>query len=115
MDSRRFQRTVVDREVECEIDGIRDFVYVYNISVSGCMIEITNSPAEIGSLVTLHLAGLSEVRGRIVWHIGHNAGLQFDSLIPESFVHYLGFDPGPLTFAEVQPRDRYGCVLLATH
>lgn len=113
MDNRRYQRTVVDQEVECQIDGVRDFVFLYNLSVSGGMIEISNPAAGIGSIITLNLAGLTDIEGRIVWKIDRNAGIEFMHVIPEAVVQYLGFEPGPLSFAEIVPRDRYGSPLSA--
>lgn len=108
MDARRFQRTVVDRDVECMIDGLRDFVFLYNLSVSGCMIEVSNPAAAIGSLIKLDLAGLTDIQGHIVWKVDRNAGIEFTRTIPEQVVQYLGFDPGPLSFGEIVPRDRFG-------
>jgi hypothetical protein len=111
MDNRRFQRTVVDREVECEIESERDFVFLYNLSVNGCMIETFNAAAQAGSLIKLNLAGLEDIKGVVIWRIGCNAGIEFDRVIPQSVVEYLGFDPSLLTFHESQPRDRYGSPL----
>lgn len=108
---RRYERIVIEKEVECEIEGVRDYVFLYNLSVGGCMIEVDSPTAHIGSTVSIDLAGIAEVEGRIVWRKERNAGVEFNGTIPDSIVQYLGFEISLMPFTEMRPRDRYGNLL----
>lgn len=46
MDGRAYKRVAVDRDVECWINGNVGWVYIYDLSSGGCMVEAPNITAD---------------------------------------------------------------------
>lgn len=113
MDDRRYDRFVVDKEIECFLGERRDFVLLYDLSVGGCMLEAPNIGGRGGDTVVLKLTDFIDISGRIVWEKDGVAGVRFDHKLGEATVRYLGFTPSTLTFEQLEPRDRWGRLLPA--
>jgi len=63
----------------------RDFnpelpVHLLNISRNGCRLE-TPQMLPIGDIVTLDIPGVGAIEGRVVWHLGFKAGVEFNDHI----------------------------------
>jgi len=111
MDARSWNRHLVEKEVKCRIDGERDFVFLYNLSAGGCMVERSVRPLLTGDGVELDLCDFATAQGVVVWSVENSAGVRFDTPIHEAVVRHLGFNPPSLSFEEQEPRDRFGRVL----
>ena len=108
MDDRAHQRLIVEKEIECRIDGRREYAFLYDLSVGGCMIETAIGSVNKGDHVQLVLDNLDDVRGQVVWQYGGCAGIRFEQHLHDAVVKFLGFTPTVLTFEELTPRDRFG-------
>ncbi|MCB2058960.1 MAG: PilZ domain-containing protein [Novosphingobium sp.] len=111
MDSRADRRFVVDKDIECQIDGRVERAFLYDLSISGCMIEISKGQFEVGNALVLKLTHFIEAYGQVVWQIGENAGVRFEEQLPDVLVEKLGFQPITTPFEDILPRDRFGRLL----
>ena len=108
---RSYNRFIVDEEVECEIDGSRDFIMLYNLSCGGCMIESSNPALIFGSKINIDLRGMAQMRGRVVWRVEKCAGIKFENVLHQKVVEFLGFSASTEDFDAHDPRDRFGIPL----
>ena len=111
MDGRAHKRVVVDREIECHIDDRMELVFLYDLSISGCMIEISQGQLHIGDCVQVKLTHFIKAHGEVVWQIEQNAGVRFREPLPELLVERMGFQPTTTRFEDIAPRDRFGRLL----
>lgn len=111
MDGRADRRFIVDKDIECLIEGRQEWVFLYNLSAGGCMIEISRGQLRIGECMLLKLTHFIEAHGRVVWQFGGNAGIRFEERLPEMLVEKLGFQPTTTPFEDISPRDRFGRLL----
>lgn len=111
MDARSWNRHLVEKEVGCVIGGVRDVVFLYNLSSGGCMIELGDPRAELGESVAIELGTIETARGRIVWRAAGCAGVRFDVPVHDALVRHIGFNPPTIPFEEQLPRDRFGRAL----
>jgi c-di-GMP-binding flagellar brake protein YcgR len=111
MDYRRYGRVVVDKEVECRIDGERTFAFLYDLSQGGCMIELPRGLLKSGQQMHLRLGDMIDTRCEVAWQVENCAGIRFLDQISEATVAYYGFCPSTLSFSDNSPRDRYGRLL----
>ena len=111
MDGRAHRRVVVDREIECRIDDRKEQVFLYDLSISGCMIEISQGQLTIGDSVVVKLTHFVQAHGQVVWQIEQNAGVRFEAPLPDLLVERLGFQPNTTRFEDLAPRDRFGRLL----
>lgn len=109
---RSYNRFIIDQEVECNIDGLRDFVTLYNLSSGGCMIESSNAMLKSGAEVIVDLKGFHRARGEVVWRIERNAGIKFDIPVHRSVIDHLGYRDQGGEFEVHEPTDRFGLPLL---
>lgn len=109
---RSYNRFIVDQEIECVMNGARDFVMLYNLSSGGCMIEIANTDASEGDAIEIVLKDMGAVPGTIVWKVGRNAGVKFETILHQRVVEYFGFSGGQEDFDQHDPRDRFGIPLV---
>ncbi|MGB7372867.1 PilZ domain-containing protein [Pontixanthobacter sp.] len=110
---RSYNRFIVDQEIECVLNGARDYVMLYNLSSGGCMIEISNPDAAKGDAIDVVLKDMGAVPGKIVWKVGRNAGVKFETILHQRVVEYFGFSGGQEDFDQHDPRDRFGIPLIA--
>lgn len=111
---RSYNRFIVDQEIECVIDDVRDFVMLYNLSSGGCMIETGNIAASEGDHIDIVLKDLGAVPGKIVWKVGRNAGVKFELVLHQRVVEYFGFSGSQEDFDQHDPRDRFGIPLIGS-
>lgn len=105
-DMRASRRLESDRQAECRVEGKTFRVALYNVSVSGCMIEMPMNRIAQGERVHLTTEGRIRMSAVVVWQEGCNAGLRFDQPLHEAVVRFLGYDPTSATPA--LPTDRFG-------
>ncbi|WP_379547291.1 PilZ domain-containing protein [Qipengyuania sp. DSG2-2] len=110
---RSYNRLSLDKEIACRVDGVREYVTLYNVSSGGCMIECVGDMAE-GSRVDLDLNDVTPMRGSVVWRIEKNAGIKFDVPLHTAVVESLGYAAMDEEFDRHDPRDRFGIPLVGT-
>ena len=81
---------------------------LYNVSLSGCLIEMPLNRIIKGDRVHLK-DGSIRMSGLVVWHDERNAGLRFDQPLHEAVVRFLGYDPAK--GEPIVPTDRFGRAL----
>lgn len=106
MSRRGNERLDSDRQVECRVDGRNFIAVLYNVSVSGCMIEMPMNRVREGDRVHIKADGNIRMSGMVVWQDERNAGLRFDQPLHEAVVRFLGYDPA--RGDAVLPSDRFG-------
>ena len=110
---RSYNRSTIDKEIACRVDGIRDYVTLYNLSSGGCMIESFGDMAE-GSRVDLDLNDITSMKGTVVWRIEKNAGIKFDVPLHPAVVQSMDLADIGEDFDRHDPRDRFGIPLVGT-
>ncbi|WP_232496011.1 PilZ domain-containing protein [Novosphingobium kaempferiae] len=111
MDARNWSRHIVEKEVACAVDGVRGLVFLYDLSMGGCMFEMTDLRDVGGRQVAVELYEYETTRGEVVWQMDRCVGVRFDTPIHDAVVRHLGFVPPVVPFEEQAPRDRFGRVL----
>lgn len=111
MDARNWNRHIVEKEVICHVDGVRDVVFLYDLSMGGCMIEMTQMREASEARIAIELYEYEVTFGHVVWQTGNCLGVCFESPIHDAVVRHLGFVPPVMPFIEQAPRDRFGRVL----
>jgi len=109
MSRRADQRLDSDRHVECRVDGKVFQAVLYNVSTTGCMIEMPFNQVREGDRAYIKAEGGIRMAGLIIWQDEHNAGLRFDEPLHEAVVRFLGYDP--VQAAMTMPTDRFGRIL----
>lgn len=108
MSRREHERVSSERQVECRVEGRTFTAILYNVSISGCQIEIPLNRLMHGDRVHLK-DGDIRMSGMVVWHGERNAGIRFDQALHEAVVRFLGYDPARAD--PILPTDRFGRVL----
>ncbi|GGD74457.1 PilZ domain-containing protein [Croceicoccus mobilis] len=103
---RDHERLASDRQIECRVDGRTFQAVLYNVSLSGCMIEIPLNRVSQGDRLFLKTDGQIRMAGMVVWQEERNAGVRFDQPLHEAVVRFLGYDPAKST--SLMPTDRFG-------
>lgn len=111
MDARSWDRLVVEKEVPCSIAGLKEQVFLYDLSAGGCMVEMAVSRDALGLAVAVELYALETVPGQVVWQSGHCIGVRFGEPIHDAVVRHVGFNPPEIAFEDQAPRDRFGRIL----
>ncbi|WP_330704475.1 PilZ domain-containing protein [Novosphingobium resinovorum] len=111
MDARNWNRHIVEKDVACVVDGARAQVFLYDLSLGGCMFEIAEDRDLQGRAVAVELYEYETTAGQVVWQAGRCVGVRFDAPIHDAVVRHLGFVPPVVPFEEQAPRDRFGRVL----
>lgn len=109
MTRRANERLDSDRQVECRVDGKIFRAVLYNVSVSGCMIEMPFNQVRQDDRIFLKAEGGIRMAGLVIWQDQRNAGVRFDAPLHEAVVRFLGYDP--VKTAMVMPTDRFGRML----
>lgn len=108
MEARNWSRHIVEQDVTCLVDGMREQVFLYDLSVGGCMFEMTRDRDMRERSAILDLQGQGTVQGQVVWQVGRCIGMRFDALIRETVVRRLGFTPPVEDFAIHAAREPSG-------
>ncbi|NNC60640.1 MAG: PilZ domain-containing protein [Erythrobacter sp.] len=108
---RSYNRFVTDEETSVVLDGEKDIATLYNLSCGGCMIDLRNAGAVVGSDIELNLRDLVTAHGTIVWRIDNYAGVKFETPVHQKIVHMLGYSATGEAFDTEDPRDRFGLPL----
>jgi hypothetical protein len=116
MKDRQHPRVAVDRHVPCEAVGARGPVFMYDLSVGGCMFEVDELSLEAGQDVTVTLAK-SPHAAVVIWAFGECVGVKFGEELHPAIVEHYGFRPSAAQFDALSPRDKFGRLLppLAKH
>lgn len=108
---RSFNRFATDEEINCQIEGERDVVTLYNLSCGGCMIETRNSAAIVGAEMRVNLRDMATAEGFVAWRVDNKAGIKFSTPLHHKIVELLGYSALSERFDANDPRDRYGLPL----
>lgn len=108
MENRNSGRISVGKSVRCTSARRVFDAYVYNVSKSGCMIELPGARMREGSLVALSFTEPVPMDGKVVWHSGANAGVCFMSPLHDAVIRFLGYDPSRDQPVYAKPVDRFG-------
>ncbi|AKM10683.1 PilZ domain-containing protein [Croceicoccus naphthovorans] len=106
MSRRTNARLDSDRQVECRVDGRAFHAVLYNVSVTGCMIEMPLNRVSMDDRVHMKAEGNIRISGIVIWQNERNAGVRFDQPLHEAVVRFLGYDP--VQNAGLFPTDRFG-------
>lgn len=109
MSRREHERLDSDRHVECRVEGRSFRAVLYNVSISGCMIEMPLNRLSEGDWVHIKADGNIRMSGTVMWHDERNAGIRFEKPLHEAVVRFLGYDPAK--GEPVLPTDRFGRAL----
>ncbi|AOR76968.1 hypothetical protein NRB_24630 [Novosphingobium sp. 11B] len=93
MEARNWSRHIVEKDVACLVEGAREQVFLYDLSMGGCMFEMACDRDMRERSATLDLQGQGIVQGQVVWQVGRCIGMRFEALIPQAVVRRLGFTP----------------------
>ena len=95
MDERRASRVVVDLHVDGVMESQACRVFVYDLSMDGCSIEIEGDcPVQSGCGVTLKFPDGLIATGRLAWALRRNGGVQFATRLPDALVADLALASG---------------------
>jgi hypothetical protein len=116
MQDRQHPRVAVDRHVPCESIGSVAQVFMYDLSIGGCMFEVDRISLQLGQEVTVTLA-TSPYPAVVVWSFKECVGVRFRDELHAAIVEHYGFKPSPIKFEALSPRDKFGRLLppLAKH
>jgi hypothetical protein len=110
MKDRLHPRIAVDRFVPCEAIGARSPVFMYDLSVGGCMFEASDIALQAGQEVIMILATTPQP-AVVVWAFGECVGVQFRNQLHTAIVEHYGFRPSEARFDTLAPRDKFGRLL----
>jgi len=108
VESRGWDRRIVDKKIECREAGLNGPVFLYDLSAGGCMVEFAGDAPAIGAQIELELCREQRAKGEVVWQAAGCAGVRFLAPVHDAVVRYLGFQPPP---SEEMPRDHFGRLL----
>ncbi|QSR15909.1 PilZ domain-containing protein [Novosphingobium sp. KA1] len=111
MDSRAWDRQIVEKQVDCRLGATTGRVFLYNLSVGGGMIDVGSMRMNVGDSIEIGLGGIQRAAGEVVWAHDGCAGVRFATALHEAVVRHLGFNPPTIGFEEQAPRDRFGRIL----
>ena len=104
MDERRTPRAVVDLHLDGFMESHVCRVFVYDLSMDGCSIEIDGEwPIQAGSNITLKFPDGLIATGNLAWVNRRNGGVQFAERLPEALVADFAFAP---SVTEEKAKDR---------
>ncbi|MDG5747827.1 PilZ domain-containing protein [Qipengyuania sp. XHP0207] len=95
MDRRKEFRIVTREDVRATIAGVDGQFRLRNLSQSGCLIEGSSIPADIGIPIKIVLSADLSVDGQIAWQLGDSMGIFFDSPIALEVVRSFALDDWP--------------------
>jgi hypothetical protein len=110
MKDRQHPRIAVDRHVPCEAIGVQAPVFMYDLSVGGCMFEAEEISLQVGQEVTVTLA-TSPQPAVVVWAFEECVGVRFRDELHAAIVEHYGFKPSAIQFDALSPRDKFGRLL----
>jgi hypothetical protein len=108
MNGRIHGRFSIERDIQCHINDVAEWVFLYDLSAGGCMIEVGSIKVAVGDLVRLNLYDFAKMAGTVAWKSDKNAGVRFDGLLSDAILAHLGFSSSSVGFDELMPRDRFG-------
>ncbi|MDA7787794.1 PilZ domain-containing protein [Sphingomonadaceae bacterium] len=112
---RSYNRLQTNQTIECEIDGARETVQIYNLSCGGCMIETGACNAQEGESLEVFLGPQISMPGKVAWRVGSNAGVQFLLPLHQAVVEAFGFSADDEDFDREDRRDRFGLPLIGVN
>jgi hypothetical protein len=89
LERRSFPRSAFMADVSARVCGKRLLLYVYDLSMDGCMIQTSSvEPAE-GQRVALNFSKQCTAIGTVLWRKNRNLGLKFESRLASDTVELL--------------------------
>jgi hypothetical protein len=92
MEERSTERVLVDLVVEASSLGKPLRVFMYDLSMDGCMIEAClDGLPRPETPINVYIPHANVTRGTLVWADGHIGGVRFNERMHEAVVLHLGF------------------------
>ena len=108
MDQRATIRAPVEGHVQVTIRGRTSHLRLRNLSVGGCLIDISDADCREGDEVDISLIDGVRVCGRLVWQVPGLAGVEFAEPIHPVLVDHLKVKALRPRLDDWIPRDRFG-------
>jgi len=89
IERRHFARSAFMADVLAQVDGKAVTLFVYDLSMDGCMIQTTGHEVREGQVVVLEFDALCTAAGTILWRRNLTAGLQFETRLKPAAVARL--------------------------
>jgi hypothetical protein len=105
---RKHQRISSDYGVDCRSAGTAFKAVLSDVSIGGCMIEMSSHRLSMTDRVCLKVDNGIRMSGMVVWHDGRYAGVRFDDFLHEAVVNFLGYSTKDLSPSRIGPLDRFG-------
>jgi len=86
---RHFPRSDFMADVAARIEGRRLSLFVYDLSMDGCMIQTSNLEVKEGQIIRLELDEHCEAAGMVIWRKNLTAGLKFKARLKPRVVARL--------------------------
>ncbi len=89
MERRSAERIKAALPVVCRVRGSLSYGLTYDISTDGCMLQACDGLVSSGEDVQLSFADLTNVAATVVWTKHRNAGVRFNTPLPQSAIAQL--------------------------
>ena len=89
VERRHFPRSAFMADVPAQADGEIVSLFVYDLSMDGCMIQTANVEVSEGQLIVLEFEKGCTVIGSVLWRKNLTAGLQFETRLKPAAVTRL--------------------------
>lgn len=88
-DRRHFPRSAFMADVAARLDGQSLSLFVYDLSMDGCMIQTANVEVHEGQAVVLEFDADCKAIGTVLWRKNLSAGVQFEARLHRDAVARL--------------------------
>lgn len=89
VERRQFPRSAFMADVPARIDGQSLSLFVYDLSMDGCMIQTANVEVSEGQVVVLEFDARCTAAGTVLWRQNLTAGMKFETRLKPAAVARL--------------------------
>lgn len=95
MERRRDDRTETNVRLTCRVPARPCRAVMYDLSHTGCRLEMPDASVEMGGTALLDLPGAGRATGLVVWTRGNVAGIKFHNRLGGATAVALGLEEPP--------------------